>query len=82
VGCSGTRGVAGAGFGSAGVIGGVANASPAKKDKPPKDAAKVALACVAEGMRYGLADTWSAEQLADYCIEVAARVAAADYVLP
>lgn len=50
-----------------------------KGPKPDKKALEVATACVAGGMNAGLGTTFTAEQLADYCIEVAQRVVQADY---
>jgi len=45
----------------------------------PKDALKTAVSCILEGMESGAYNTLTAEQLADYCIDVALRVHGADY---
>ena len=58
-----------------------ATADPLKAHdpKPDKKAIELAGTCVAAGMNAGLGSTWTAQQLADYCIEVAQRVLQADY---
>ena len=60
----------------------VAGAHGPDKPKPPKKAIEIASHCAAAGMNSGLAATWTATELADYCIEVATLLVEAEYVTP
>lgn len=51
------------------------------KPKPPKTA-KVAIELAVAGMQGGAYQVYTADVLADYCVETAKALAAADYTTP